>query len=117
MSDKVKMVIGLELENGEKMLLDEETAKELYQKLKKVFEEKNPQYVFVPSPYPVYVNPQPVFITIQPSQPWPTWYTSWINTAGVSSGGSGNLTITNGTVSMSGGGGIGASVSASYSTY
>ncbi len=110
----VKLVIGLELESGEKILLDEETAKELYQKLKKVFEEKNPQYVFMP--YPVYVNPQPVIYT-QPYSPWPTWYTTWVNTAGaVSSGGSG---ITYGTVSIgcSGGGGIGSSVSASYSTY
>lgn len=100
MSDKVKMVIGLELESGEKMLLDEETAKELYQKLKKVFEEKNPQYVFVPSPYPVYVNPQPVFINIPAYQPWPSWYT--VNTSGaIPSGNYGNytLTLTGGSVS------------------
>lgn len=107
----VKLVIGLELESGEKILLDEETAKELYLKLKKVFEEKSPQYVF----YPVYINPQPV-IYIQPYQPWPTWNTTWVNTAGaVSSGGTGNITITNGTVGIGAGGG--ASVSASYSTY
>lgn len=112
MSDKVKMVIGLELENGEKMLLSEETAKELYEKLKKVFEEKNPSYVFMP--YPVYVNPQPV-IYIQPYNPWPTWYTTWLNTCGSSAGvtsgyNGGTLTIGSGGDSL-----VGGSVSASFS--
>ena len=65
MSEKIKLVLGIEIE-GERLLLSEEAARQLYEKLKDIFENKV-TITYVPWTYPVYV-PQPIYVN-------PSWWT------------------------------------------
>jgi hypothetical protein len=87
---EVKLVLGIEIE-GNKLLLTEDAAKQLYLKLKEVFEDKK-EIHYVPYPYPVYVIPQPVW-WYQPintpvviSQPQIHWYNTSSSNGYVTSG-------------------------------
>lgn len=93
----VRLVLGIEIE-GNKLLLSEEAAKELYRKLKEIFEDKH-SIQFIPYPYPVYptypVWINPIYVTPLPviiEQPHPTWYGYGANTSGSYCDGS--ITIT-----------------------
>ena len=61
--------IGLDID-GTKIILDKDAAKELYFKLKELFDSKNPTYI----PYPMY----PVYPDIAPYFPY--WTTTVITT-------------------------------------
>lgn len=101
---EVKLVLGIEIE-GNKLLLTEDAAKQLYYKLKEIFEDKH-SITYIPYPYPVYNTPQPIW-WYQPTittpiitQPQIQWYNTSVGATGGSSsvsggyGGSHSLTIT-----------------------
>ncbi len=64
----MKIELKVKLENGKEITFDDSEARELYQKLEKIYGAKKTEYVY----YPVYQQPQPIVINPWPYQPW-TW--------------------------------------------
>jgi hypothetical protein len=72
--------VGLDID-GTKIILTKDPAKELYTKLKELFEDKKITLSYIPYPIPSYpVYPNPIIFPSYPSQPWISQ--PWITTSG-----------------------------------
>jgi hypothetical protein len=81
--------IGLDID-GTKIILDKDAAKELYFKLKELFDSKNPTYI----PYPIYPQPAYPYIPLYPTYFRSPWCTATTNLANISVSSGTTLTVT-----------------------